>query len=99
MARANRHKRQAKFFRQARVAKHQLVLLRVALACDRPGVEVRELDAQHRGLQRVKPAVEADDFVKVSALFAVHAQHVQAARVLDIVCHQHPAVARAAQIF
>ena len=74
-------------------------MLRVALARDRPGVEVRELDAQHRGLQCIKPAVEAHDFVKVLALFAVHAQHVQVARVIEIVCHQHPAVARAAQIF
>ena len=47
----------------------------------------------------VKPAVEADEFVKVFALFAVHAQHVQAARVIEIVSHQHPAVARAAEIF
>ena len=45
-----------------------------------PRREMRQLGAQHRRLQRVEPAVEADFVVKVLLRAAVHAQALEPRR-------------------
>jgi len=49
----------------------------IGAACG-PFLEVREFDAEDGGLERVEPAIGADDFVIVALLAAVAAQHIQA---------------------
>ena len=50
------------------------VTARVRLATSGPIVEMAELDVEHGGLQRVEPAVDADDLVMIARLHAVSAQ-------------------------
>ncbi len=98
VARVASHERHFDLLGQSRVGEHQFILLSFALSPGRPFFEMGQLRTQHRGLQCIEPAVNSDDFVMVFRLFAMHAQHVQAPRVIQIVCGQHSAIARAAQI-
>ena len=50
---------------------------RVAAPCLGPVVQVPQLHAQHRGLNGIETAVEADDLVVVLRPCAVHAENAQ----------------------
>ena len=63
-----------------------------------PAVEMRQLHAQHGGLQRVEPAVDADEVMVVPRLLPVVAQHPQLRGQLAVVGRDHAAVAEAAEI-
>ena len=52
----------------------RIVERRVALARRAPGIEVRQLHVEHRGLDFVEPEIAADELVVVLRLHAVHAQ-------------------------
>ena len=71
---------------------------RVGLSGRRPGVEVRQLDPQDRRLDRVEPAVDADQLVVVPRLHAVDAEQLE--RFGDVVAgrRQEAAVADPAEV-
>src|SRR5215469_8385411 len=74
------------------------VALRAILPSLLPIIQVPQLHAQHRGLQRMQAAVCPDNLVKISFLAAMHAQHLQALGSARIVCGNQPPVARPSQI-
>ena len=63
-----------------------------------PPLEQRELDREHRGLQRVEAAVVAEQFVVVAHLGAVTAQHVHFFGERVVVGQDHAAVPDRAEV-
>ena len=76
-----------------------VVALGRRLARFRPAVQVRQLDPQEGGLQRVQPRVPAHELVVVARLHAVAAQAAQECGPGRIAGDHHAAVAKASQIF
>ena len=81
------------------VAEQAVVDGGVADAGGGPGIEMRELHAQDRGLQRVEAAVPADRLVLVAFALAVDAQYFQARSDVAVVGRYRAAVAECAEIF
>ena len=63
-----------------------------------PAVELRQEDAQHRGLQRVEARVVADQLEVLLRPRAVEAQHADAVGELGVVDGDEPAVAEREQV-
>ena len=79
-------------------AEQLVVMIRVGLPRARPGVEMLQLDHEHRRLQLVEPKVAADQRVVVLRLAAVHAQDAHALVQPAVVADAHAGVAECAEI-
>ena len=63
-----------------------------------PGIKMRQLHAEHRGLQRVEATVDAHNLMVVARLHAVHAEELETGRDVVAGGRKKPAVADAAEV-
>ena len=91
--------RQREDFVQAALGEQRVIALGVGLALAGPVVQMRQLDVEHGGLDRIEAAVQADDLVIVARLHAVRAQQFQLGGQIVAIGRQQSAVSHAAEIF
>ena len=84
--------------RQRRTLELGVVERGIALARLAPGIEMRKLHVEHRGLDFVETKVSADELVVVLRLHTVHAQLHELRRELGVVGHAHAGIAERAQV-
>src|SRR5437016_573877 len=84
--------RVAGWARHGRALEQPVVERRVLGAALAPAIEVTQLHAQDRGLERVEPRVRADNRVVVLGSGAVLAQQPHALGELRVLAHHRPAV-------
>ena len=75
------------------------IALGIGLSLGAPPLEMRKLDVQHGGLQRVQAAVHADVLVVVARLHSMSAQQAELFGQLLVLGGQHATVADPSQIF
>src|SRR5581483_2015011 len=71
----------------------------VACAAIAPAIEIFQLHAKNRRLDRVETRSKADPFVEISARAAMHAQRAQLVCERFVVCGAESAVAERTEIF